>query len=88
MSFTRKVLVKVYTGVISAGVTIVAQKALSTAWKAVTGDDVTPDPNDPDTPVRQALLWALASGIGLGVAQVLTARYAERRIRALSDTSA
>ncbi|WP_028708353.1 DUF4235 domain-containing protein [Propionicicella superfundia] len=85
MSMTKTVLVKVYTGVISAAVTLVAQRALTVAWKAATGDDATPDPHDPDTPLRQALLWALASGIGLGAAQLLTARFTQRRLRALSD---
>lgn len=85
MSITQSVVTKVWTAVISAAVTIVAQKALSMAWKAATGDDATPDPNDPDTPLRQALGWALASGLGLGVAQLFTARFAERRLRRLSN---
>jgi hypothetical protein len=84
---TKKILVKVYTGVISAAVALAAQKVLTMAWKAATGDDAAPDPNDPDTPLRQAILWALASGIGLGTAQLLTARFAESRLRALSDPS-
>lgn len=86
MSMTEKVLVKVYTGVISAAVALVAQRVLTLAWKAATGAETTPDPNDPDTPLREAIAWALASGIGLGAAQLLTARFTERRLRSLSRT--
>lgn len=81
MSMSHKVLVKVYTGLVSAAVTVAAQRALTAGWKAVTGADSTPNPNDPDTPVRVAVVWALASGIGLGAAQLFTARFTERRLR-------
>lgn len=86
MSLTEKVLVKVYTGVISAAVALVAQKVLEAGWKSFTGEDATPDPTDPDTPLREAIVWALASGIGMGAAQLFTARFAERRMRVLADS--
>ncbi len=86
MSMTQKVLVKVYTGVVSAAAALVAQRLLTAGWKAITGADSTPDPNDPDTPLGQAIVWALASGIGLGAAQLFTARFTERRLRELSQT--
>ena len=44
-------------------------------WQAVTGD-APPDPNDPGVPLRRALTWAVASGIGIGLAQLLVNRIA------------
>jgi hypothetical protein len=73
----QTVLWKLYVGVIGAVTTIAAQRLLKAGWKLVTGDDP-PSPTDPDTPVVTALSWALASGIGVGVTQILTQRMAAR----------
>jgi hypothetical protein len=43
----------------------------------VTGNEP-PSPTDPETPVLEAASWALASGIGVGVTQLLTQRMAAR----------
>ena len=77
MGPTQTVLWKLYVGVIGAVTTIAAQRLLKAGWKLVTGDDP-PSPTDPDTPVVTALSWALASGIGIGVTQILTQRIAAR----------
>lgn len=74
----QKLLWKLYMGVIGAVTTIAAQKLVTTAWRAVTGDEP-PSPTDPETPIGVAISWALASGIGIGVTQLLTARFAARR---------
>jgi hypothetical protein len=63
--------------VIGAVTTIAAQRLLKAGWKLVTGDEP-PSPTDPNTPVVSALTWALASGIGVGVTQLLTQRIAAR----------
>jgi len=68
----------IYMGVIGAVTTIAAQKLVTLGWKAITGDDP-PTATDPDTPLGVAVSWALASGIGIGVTQLLTTRFAARR---------
>jgi Protein of unknown function (DUF4235) len=73
----QTVLGKLYVGVIGAVTTIAAQRLLKAGWKLVTGEEP-PSPTDPDTPVVTALSWALASGIGVGVTQILTQRMAAR----------
>ena len=50
---------------------------MKAGWKLVTGDEP-PSPTDPDTPVLTAMTWALASGVGVGVTQLLTQRIAAR----------
>lgn len=78
MGASQKLLWKIYIGVIGAVTTLVAQKLVTTGWKAVTGDEP-PSPTDPDTPLVIAASWALASGLGIGITQLLTQRMAARR---------
>jgi len=77
MDFSEKLVWKVYIGAIGAVTTIAAQKLISFTWKQVTGEDP-PSPTDPDTPLRVAATWALASGVGLGATQLVTARLAAK----------
>lgn len=78
MAVTEKLMWKVYAGLLGAVTTLVAQKLVTKAWEASTGD-TPPDPNDPDTPLTSALIWALTSGLGVGVAQIVMNRYVTRR---------
>lgn len=78
MAISEKLMWKIYAGAIGAVTTIVAQKLVTKAWEATTGD-TPPDPNDPDTPVTQALIWAAASGLGVGVAQIMMNRFVANR---------
>lgn len=68
-------------GTVTAGI---AQRLLTSLWRSATGSEP-PAATDPDTPTAQALTWALASGVGIGVAQLLVtrlvaAKWAENRI--------
>ncbi|WP_231979084.1 DUF4235 domain-containing protein [Tessaracoccus coleopterorum] len=63
MAATEKLMWKLYAGAIGAATTIVAQKVVTKIWEASTGD-TPPDPNDPETPMIQAVIWAAASGLG------------------------
>ncbi|MGY4720811.1 DUF4235 domain-containing protein [Naumannella cuiyingiana] len=81
MEPSKAILWKIYAGLLGAATTFVAQKAVSGAWKAVTGDEP-PSPSDPDAPLGQAVIWALSSAIGIGVTQLLINRFTARRWRA------
>ena len=78
MAMTEKLLWKIYAGAIGAVTTIVAQKLVTKVWEASTGEGP-PDPNDPETPLVQAVAWAAASGLGVGVTQLIMNRYVQRR---------
>ncbi|MBN9103908.1 MAG: DUF4235 domain-containing protein [Propionibacteriaceae bacterium] len=75
MGTSKKLLWNLYAGGIGAITTVVAAKVVNGVWQAVTGD-APPDPNDPGVPLRRALTWAVASGIGIGLAQLLVNRIA------------
>lgn len=78
MAMTEKLMWKLYAGAIGAATTLVAQKLVTKIWEASTGD-TPPDPNDPDTPLSQAMIWAIASGLGVGIAQLTMNRVVHRR---------
>lgn len=80
MAVTEKVLWQIYAGALGAVSTIAARKLITKAWEVATGDEP-PDPNDPETPLVQAIIWALASGVGVGMTQLAMNRYMQRHWR-------
>ncbi|HET7724885.1 MAG TPA: DUF4235 domain-containing protein [Propionibacteriaceae bacterium] len=75
-----KILEKAYPAIVGALTTFVAQFLVRKLWKVATGN-TPPDPHDPDVPTREAVTWFVASSIGVGVAQMLMGRFANRKIR-------
>ncbi|NWM39864.1 DUF4235 domain-containing protein, partial [Escherichia coli] len=51
----EKILWKVYAGALGAVTTIVSQKVVEGVWKYVTGDEETPQPDDPEISTTKAL---------------------------------
>lgn len=78
MGVSEKLLWNLYVGVIGVVTTVAAQQAVSTGWKVVTGAKP-PKPTDPEVSTVEAVSWALASGLGVGVTQLLVKRSAARR---------
>jgi hypothetical protein len=78
MRLADKLLWKLYAGVIGAIATFAAQKLIKVAWKSVTGREP-PSPNDPETSMREAVSWAVASAIGVGATQIVAQRLAAKR---------
>ena len=54
---------------------IVANKVVTEAWRR-SGRDVEIDPNNPDVPLGQAIAFAAAVGLAVGVARVFATRQA------------
>jgi len=69
---------KIGMAVIGAAAGAIAVRVLHGGWQRITGQKP-PDPNDPEVPVVQALIWAAASGLVLAGAQVLVNRFGVRR---------
>lgn len=75
--------------VLSAGAAIGAglltRKLLTTAWTRATGEEPPKNPADPTVGWQQALTWAAATGVGVGVGRVLGRRLAADVWEGLAD---
>ena len=77
MGPSQKLLWRIYAGALGAATTFAAQKLLALGWRMITGNKP-PNPTDPDTPMVEAVSWAVASAVGVGVTQLVTQRLAAR----------
>jgi hypothetical protein len=66
----------VFSLVSAIGAATVAKKALNASWKAATGKNPPANPADPDVEMREAMMWAAASGTFIGLARMLAQRRA------------
>lgn len=57
---------------------MLTQRLLETAWKAVRGASPPPKPADRRSSWIDALSWAIATGVGAGVARLVAIRTAAR----------
>lgn len=87
MKTSQKLLWNLYAGAIGAATTVLAAKAVNAVWELATGD-TPPEPNDPDVPLRQAVTWAIASGVGIGLSQLLVNRFAANQWTRVMGTPA
>ncbi len=67
---------KVFGLAAATGATIAARKVLETGWRAATGTTPPKNPEHPDVTFGEALGWAIASGVTVGVARMLATRRA------------
>lgn len=78
MDISRKLVWNLYAGGIAALTAVVTKKGLDAGWKSVTGHEP-PEVNDPATPPAEALAWAMALAVGLGLTGVFVNRFAAQR---------
>jgi hypothetical protein len=66
--------------VVALGSTVVAaaaaRKALTLTWKASTGKEPPQNPAHPDVSIGEAVAWATASGVAVGLARMFASRKA------------
>ena len=87
MKPSEKIIWNLYATAVGALTAVVAQRVVKGAWRLATGEEP-PEPSDPDTPTNEAVIWALASGIGIGITQLLMSRFAANRWQAVMGTPA
>jgi hypothetical protein len=66
----------VFSLISALGAAAIAKKGLNASWKAATGKTPPANPADPDVEMREAVLWAVASGTFVGLARMLAQRRA------------
>jgi hypothetical protein len=54
----------------------VAKQALDKSWTLATGKKPPENPADPDVDVREAVTWAVVSGVAIGLARMFAQRRA------------
>ena len=57
------------------------RKALTLAWKRVTGKEPPAHPEDPEVRLAEAVGWAAMMGVAMSTARLLATRVATRRLR-------
>ena len=68
--------------VATLAVTAVVKKAVDATWRVGSGGKEPPtDPANPDTEIREALVWAVVSGAAISVARMFLARRLARSER-------
>ncbi|NUR08369.1 MAG: DUF4235 domain-containing protein [Nocardioidaceae bacterium] len=60
----------------TVGATIAARKGITAAWKLSTGKKPPSNPEHPDVSMGEAVAWAVASGVAVGLARMLATRKA------------
>lgn len=71
---TDDLMTKAAVAVGAVAAAMLARKALTMGWKAVTGHEPPSDPRSQDTDWQVAMLWAVASGAAIGVARLAAER--------------
>jgi len=66
----------VFSLVSALGAAAMAKKGLDKTWKVATGKQPPENPADPDVEIWEAVSWAIASGIAVGLARMLAQRKA------------
>ena len=59
---------------LAVGAGFAAQKLIEVLWRVVMNDDPPDNPEDPEVSLGQAVSWAVASGMVIAVAKLLTTR--------------
>lgn len=64
------------SAVAAVGAAAVAKKGLDASWRVATGKNPPANPADPDVQLREAVLWAAASGTIIALARMMATRKA------------
>ena len=66
----KQLITNVGIGLAAASAGILARKTLQKSWEKVTNEPATKDKGSEDTDLKEAVTWAVVSGIGAGIARM------------------
>lgn len=70
----------------AAVATAIADKGIRSAWRATTGEEPPANPTNPDVDWREAIVWAVLSGMAIGIARLVAQRRAAAYYRRSSGS--
>ena len=86
MSDQRADITTRVTGMAAAfAAAFVARKIITFAWTKVTGKEPPVNPEDPEVGIREALGWAVVTGVGMEAARLLATRAAAKQVRTYQE---
>ncbi|WP_226343775.1 DUF4235 domain-containing protein [Agilicoccus flavus] len=59
---------------VAFGATVLARQIATKGWKAVMNEEPPANPEDPDTEMWQALVWAVVSGAVIAIVRLMATR--------------
>lgn len=71
---------KIATAAAAFAAAAIARKATDGTWKFVTGSDSPSNPEDPDIDIKEAVAFAVLSGVIMGVARMLAQRESSKLV--------
>ena len=75
--------IRVAGGLAALAAAFVTRKLIALVWTRATGKEPPVHPEDPQTGLREALGWAVITGIGMEAARLLATRAATKQVRAI-----
>jgi hypothetical protein len=66
----KQLITNVGIGLAAASAGILARKTLQKSWEKVTNEPAPKDKGSEDTDLKEAVTWAVVSGIGAGIARM------------------
>jgi hypothetical protein len=67
-------------GIAGAIAGLITRKAMTTAWKKVTGKAPPDNPEDPEVALAEAIGWGAVMGVAMSIARLLATRMAAKRM--------
>lgn len=81
------IVAKIVTAAAAVGASFVAHKVTDGTWRFVTGKDSPENPEDPDIDFKEAVAFAVLSGVIVGLARMLANRESSKVIAKASKRS-
>lgn len=72
------VMWKIMAAGAAVGASVVARKVTDGTWKFVSGSDSPSNPEDPDIDIKEAIAFAVLSGVVVGLARMIANREATK----------
>jgi uncharacterized protein DUF4235 len=73
---------KAISALVAMAAAFIARKAIGFAWTKATGRQPPEAAEDPQVAMGEAVVWALLTGAGIGVARVIAVRLAAGKLQA------